>query len=112
VSEALLHALGTLDHLDMARLLDAILVAVLLEAAVLRWWFARTGRGPAPREWLPTLCAGAALMLALRAALADAHPAWIGAALLGAGVAHALDLARRWPRGGGAPVKPPQAARR
>lgn len=101
-----------LGALDMARLLDAILVAVLLEAAALRWWFARTGRGPAPRQWLPTLCAGACLMGALRAALAEAHPAWIVASLLGAGVAHALDLARRWPPSGGPSIKPPQAARR
>jgi hypothetical protein len=111
VSETLLNGLGALGTLDMVRLLDAILVAVLLEAATLRWWFARTGRGPAPRQWLPTLCAGACLMVALRAALADAHPAWIAAALLGAGVAHGLDLARRWPRPGAVPGQPGGARR-
>ena len=111
MSETLLNGLGALGTLDMVRLLDAILVAVLLEAAALRWWFARTGRGPAPRQWLPPLCAGACLMVALRAALADAHTAWIAAALLGAGVAHGLDLARRWPSPAAVPG-PPGSARR
>lgn len=66
------------------RLIDAILGCVALEAIVLLWL----------RRWrlLPTLVSGAALLVALRAALAGWDRATIGTALAVAGLAHLVDL--------------------
>lgn len=72
---------------------DAILLLVLLEAAALAAWRTRTGRGPSVAHAWSFLGAGAALLLALRAALAG-WPAWTALlALAVAGVAHAAHLA-------------------
>lgn len=75
-----------------ARLIDAILCLVLAEALVLFAW---------RRAFLllPTLASGAALLAALRFALAGAEAEWIGIALLFAAAAHGLDLGLRLRRG-------------
>lgn len=78
--------------LASARLIDAILLLVLLEALVLALWHARGGPVPAPAQLLPNLLAGGSLLLALRLALADSAPVWLAAALLVALLAHLLDL--------------------
>lgn len=82
------------------RVVDAILVLMLAEAVALTILRQRYGRGPATAPLLCFLVAGAALMLALRAALTDA--AWTSVAgwLLLAFLAHGADLALRWRRGG------------
>jgi hypothetical protein len=74
---------------------DLVLLVVLLELMVLAWLGAR-GRGPGARSLLPTLLAGAALALALRAALTGAAWPWIAVCLSVAGVAHGIDLLARW----------------
>ncbi|MBG6078596.1 hypothetical protein [Rubrivivax gelatinosus] len=79
-------------------LVDLVIAVTLLEALVLWIWHARTGRGLAPRDFVANLCAGLALMLAVRAALAGAAWTWVAAGLAAAGVAHLLDLRRRWRR--------------
>jgi hypothetical protein len=81
--------------LSGTRWLDAVLLLVLLEAAGLCWWHARTGHGLRPAALLPNLAAGLCLMLALRAALTGTAPAWAMLALAGAGLAHWLDLRQR-----------------
>jgi apolipoprotein N-acyltransferase len=48
-------------------------------------------------QW-PTLRAGAALLLALRAAITGAAWPWIAAWLAAAGLAHLADLRTRWSR--------------
>ena len=45
-----------------------------------------------------SLAGGLCLMVALRAALADAAWPWIIAPVAAAGIVHALDLRARWPR--------------
>jgi len=70
------------------RVIDAILLLVVLEALVV----VRQGR----LGILPTLLSGAALLLAVRAALAGWGEEAIALALLVAGVAHAIDLWLRW----------------
>lgn len=79
--------------LPLRPVVDAILLLVVLEAAVLVAWRMRTGRGPAVGHVLTFLGAGGALLLALRAVLAG----WpLGVALLAlalAGLAHAAHLA-------------------
>jgi hypothetical protein len=81
------------------RIADLVLLVVALELVALAWFGAR-GRGPGLRALLPTLLAGAALALALRAALSGAAWPWMAAWLSAAGVAHAVDLRARWRRTG------------
>jgi hypothetical protein len=77
-------------------IVDAILILVVLEAALLAIWHARTGRGIPPGALAGTLCSGAALLLAVRAALVGAWWGWVALALLAALLAHLVDLRGRW----------------
>lgn len=77
------------------RIVDLILLLVLLEALALAAWARRSRSGPGLAGLLPNLLAGAFLLLALRAALADAAWPWIAAALAGGLVAHLWDLSGR-----------------
>jgi hypothetical protein len=86
------------DLFASGRLVDLILIVVVIEAAVLLsvWRYAR--RGIAPGDLLPNLCAGGFLLLALRITLGGAG--WMSACgcLAAAGVAHLIDVSRRWRR--------------
>ena len=77
-------------------LVDLVIAMTVLEAAALAIHHRLTGRGVAPRDFLPNLVSGLALMLALRAAIGGTAGGWLPAALLLAGLAHAVDLRRRW----------------
>lgn len=83
------------DLFASGRLVDFILVVVLLEAAALLLYWARVRRGIAPLDLIPNLCAGAFLLLALRATLGGG---WMLASLClaAAGLAHLTDVYRRW----------------
>ena len=72
----------------MTLMVDAIMVLVLLEAIVL----SVLGRAAI----LPNLAAGFMLLVAMRLALADAGLPLVGLSLLAAGIAHLIDLRRRW----------------
>lgn len=72
----------------MTLIVDGIMVLVLLEAIVL----SMLGRAAI----LPNLAAGFMLLLAMRLALGDAGFPWVGMSLLAAGIAHLVDLCRRW----------------
>ncbi|MDT7953376.1 MAG: hypothetical protein RQ966_17880 [Acetobacteraceae bacterium] len=69
-------------------MVDGILVLVVLESVLL----AVLGRA----RILPNLLAGFMLLVAMRLALADGALAWVGLSLLGAGLAHLVDLRWRW----------------
>lgn len=84
------------DLFASGRIVDLILAAVALEAVLLLAYRRRTGRGIRPVGLLATLSAGAALLLALRAALIGAWWGWIALALSVALLAHLVDLAARW----------------
>ena len=84
------------DLFASGRLVDLILVVVVIEAAVLLLYWARAGRGIAPFDLLPNLCAGAFLLLALRATLAGAGWRMASFFLAAAGLAHLTDVYRRW----------------
>lgn len=81
------------------RVIDCILGLMLLELLAMVWWRHRSGHGLALTEALATLGAGAALLLALRAALAGSgwqQPAMWLLVALGAHVADIImRLARR-----------------
>ncbi|MCG5512541.1 hypothetical protein [Ectothiorhodospira shaposhnikovii] len=74
---------------------DLIILAMVLEAALLGLWHRRTGRGIAFVRLWPFLLAGVSLMLALRAALTGAEWYWISFWLLAGFVAHVADLWQR-----------------
>lgn len=82
--------------IESGRIVDAILLLVVVELAVLTAIRRLTGRGVSTTALLPNLLAGAALLLALRAALTGAAWPWTAAWLAVAGLAHAADLAVRW----------------
>jgi hypothetical protein len=75
---------------------DLILLFMLLEGIVLAVYRQRTGRGMTLFDLAAMLLAGAFLLLALRAALIGASWSWIAVWLVGALVAHLVDLIRRW----------------
>jgi hypothetical protein len=77
---------------------DLIIGFTLLEGLALALYFRATGRGVAPSQFGVNLASGLCLMVALRCAVAGAGSMWIAAALLAAGLAHGLDLWRRWRR--------------
>jgi hypothetical protein len=85
------------DAFATGRIVDAIVALMVLELIVLIIVRNSTGRGLATGTLIASLGAGAALMLALRAALVG-HP-WQSVALwlIVAGGAHLLDLKLRWP---------------
>ena len=77
-------------------LVDAILLLVVGEVVVLTWLWQRTQRGVAPVDLIPNVLAGAFLLLTLRLALGNAGWIYCGASLAAAGLAHVIDLRRRW----------------
>ena len=78
------------------RIVDIILAATIVEAAVLVVAQRRTGRGIAPDVLLPNLLAGACLLLALRLSLGGAAWPWLALCLLAALLCHLADLRARW----------------
>ncbi len=84
------------DLFETGRLVDLILVLTAIEATCLVLYWRWRGRGIAPLDLLPNLFAGAFLLLALRLALGGAGWELCCGSLAAAGVAHIVDLSRRW----------------
>jgi hypothetical protein len=84
------------DLFRSGRIVDLILLLMALEGAGLLLLRRRLGRGMPPAEILAFLAAGAALMLALRAALVGAGWGWVALALAAGGAAHLAYLFLRW----------------
>ncbi len=78
------------------RLVDLILVLVVVEAGVIAACWRLTGKGIRALDLVPNLFAGAFLLLALRASLTGQDWTWSCACLAVAGLAHVVDIARRW----------------
>ncbi|MDJ0852109.1 MAG: hypothetical protein QNK04_27385 [Myxococcota bacterium] len=76
--------------------IDAILVLVVLEFVAVGAWLAHASAGRLVLPFSLFLASGAALLLALRAALARAEAPWIALALLAALVCHLLTLWQAW----------------
>ena len=78
------------------RIIDYILILVLVEAAAWIWLTKRLGHGIPPAQVIANLGAGAALLLAVQAAIV--HRPWPGIAawLLVALGAHACEMSLRW----------------
>lgn len=78
------------------RIADCILVLMLLEVVALTLLRRRSGRGIRPVELIVSTGAGAALLLALRAALVGSAWPRIAIWLVAALAAHLYDLRLRW----------------
>lgn len=76
-------------------LADVVLVFMLIEGLALWLWHVKSGRGIPLREIVVMLSGGLCLTLALRAALAAQDWIWIALPLVGALVAHIIDLRAR-----------------
>jgi hypothetical protein len=84
------------DLFATGRIIDIILALVVLECVAVVAAYRLGLAGVRPRALLPTLASGLLLLLALRAAIADAGWILIAAPLTLALVAHVIDLAERW----------------
>lgn len=82
------------------RVADLLVAFVLLEAAALVWLHRRVGRSGVPLGLLVNLATGAALVMALGAALRGADWPVIGGWLLAGLAGHVVDVGLRWRRGG------------
>ena len=105
VARALRHPLRFGNHIlfqsmtalfASGRIIDLILLLVLMETGALVLFRLATGRGPRIGRLLPTLISGGLLLVALRAALVDARWESVALPLLGALIAHLVDLYARW----------------
>ena len=85
---------------ESGRIIDLILVAVAVEALLLAVLRYRRTAGPSLPGLIANLAAGAALMLALRAALTGAAWPVVAAFMLAGLVAHVADLTLRFRDGG------------
>ena len=88
------------------RIVDLILVLLVMEVLVLFVVRRTTGAGPAALDMLMNNLAGAALLMALRAALTGAAWTAIAPWLIASLVAHLADLTRRWNGSGGSLASP------
>lgn len=84
------------DWLTPAQWLDLVVALTLLEGLGIALHHRLTGRGLAPHAYQMNLLAGLCLMLALRASVQGGSWLQINLFLLAAGIAHGLDLWRRW----------------
>ena len=78
------------------RLVDLILALVVVEVIALALYWRATRRGVPLADLLPNILAGAFLLLALRLSLGGFGWPPCCACLAAAGVAHLVDLRRRW----------------
>ncbi|RBP11324.1 hypothetical protein DFR50_11618 [Roseiarcus fermentans] len=81
---------------DAGLLIDAIVALVALEAIGLVAARRLFGRGPSSASSIANCAAGAALLMALRAAIGDAPFAVVALWLLAALLANVVDVALRW----------------
>ncbi|MGA2552179.1 MAG: hypothetical protein ABSF50_18690 [Burkholderiaceae bacterium] len=84
------------DLFIRAHLIDAIVVMVLAEGALLGLWRLCSGTGVPLGQLWPNLCAGLGLLLALRTVVAGGAWHWVAFWLAASLLAHLTDLRARW----------------
>lgn len=84
--------------LNLAQLIDAVIVFTLVECLLMVGYHRVTGKGVALRDFLANLVSGLCLMLALHCLARDAGSTWVVLWLLAAGTAHGADMLMRWRR--------------
>ena len=86
------------DFFASGRVVDMVLAIVVIETLGLVAWRLRTRGGLPVAALVLNLLSGAALMLALRAALVQAGWVWVAVPLCASFAVHLVDLAARWER--------------
>jgi hypothetical protein len=86
------------DLFASGRLVDIVLILIVLEVVAIALYKRNTGRGIALADLLPNILAGAFLLVALRVSLAGGGWAAVSGCLACAGIAHVVDVGRRWQR--------------
>lgn len=81
--------------MNVALLVDGVLVVLAIEALALAWWTRRSTRWPPFRALLPNLGAGLCLLFVIRSVAEDRSLIVIGGLLAAAGLCHAADLVAR-----------------
>ena len=84
------------DFWQIRWLLDAVIVFTVLEGLGLWLYHRLTGEGLDLSEYALNMVSGLCLMLAVRAAVSDAPWPWVTVCLSASGLAHGLDITRRW----------------
>jgi hypothetical protein len=79
-------------------LVDLVIALTVLEAIALVVYHRLTGLGVPPKDFALNIVSGLCLMLALRCVLSQMSWMWIASCLSAAGLAHAMDIMRRWKR--------------
>lgn len=77
------------------QIIDIILVLMVFQGLALGWVYRVYGKVIAPRDYIYNVLPGACLMLALRAALVEAHWLWVAISLLAGLFTHWVELGRR-----------------
>jgi hypothetical protein len=85
---------------SLLTVVNAVLAFLVVEVLALVALRLSTGRGLALRLLLPMMAAGGFILLALQLALSGAPALAVIGCLAASGVAHALDVWRRWPVAG------------
>ena len=83
-------------EIGFVQYIDAVIAVTLLECIGLLAWRLATRRGLAVPDFMANLASGLCLMFALRGLAGGADPRWVALWLLLAGLAHGIDLWRRW----------------
>lgn len=86
---------GVIHLFASGRAADIVLVVLSVETAVLVLVARRGSHRPSPLDFVVAALPGAALVVALRLALTDAHETAIATALVLAFLAHVVDVWRR-----------------
>jgi hypothetical protein len=92
----MLHSQPVAELIASGRAIDGILALMLMESIALILIGRKLPRAIPPVQVLVSIGAGAALLLALRAALLGFSWQWISLWLVAALAAHILDLRYRW----------------
>ena len=85
-----------MTDINFVRFIDAVIVFTVLECLGLLAWRLATRRGLAVPDFMANLLSGLCLMIALRCLAGGSDLRWAALSLLLAGLAHGLDLRRRW----------------
>ncbi len=79
-----------------ALVVKAVLALIAFELLAVWLWLGRTGRSAMRVGAMASLTAGAALMMAIYAAMTDTEFVWIALCLAVSGIAHLIDFRARW----------------
>jgi hypothetical protein len=84
------------EFLAAGHFVDLVLIFLVIEAVWVISHWRKTKRGVAPADFLPGMISGALMLIALRVTIGGGHFLVPTICLCLAGLAHLVDVARRW----------------